>query len=242
MNHRPSIVWVSLAFLASPALAAVPAIQSVAISNPYTPANSMMFAVRVRVRAAGNRADHDARVGFAPSGTDCASGTWTMGPVQRFATTTTRTWTLYHFQPGTTYDYKVQVGSGSSARTRCGALGTPDLPANLAALNLQYAKGADDRPYVLVDACDCGSGTGAGGSRGYLLAVDTETEAIVWYLDAGSRSTLGGNRNKGWRYQDGFFLTIMDKRWLYQWSWDGTVMAASDLAPARARADSRAAR
>ena len=231
MNRRPFIVWVLLAFLASPARAAVPAIQSVAVSNPFTPTNTMMYDVRVRVRAAANDADHDARVGFAPSGTDCTSGTWTMGPTQRFATTNILTWTLYHFQPGTTYDYKVQVGSGSTARTRCGALGTPDLPPNLAALNLQFAKHAYDSPYVLVDAFDCGSGTGGSGSRGYLLAVDTETETIVWYLDVVSRSTLGGRRNKGWRLQDDFFLTIMDKRWLYQWGWDGTVMAARDLAP-----------
>jgi hypothetical protein len=190
-----------------------------------------MFDVRVRVRAAANDTDHDARVGFAPSGTDCATGTWTMGREQRFATTNVLTWTLYHFEPGAAYDYKVQVGSGSTARTRCGSLGTPQLPANLTALNLQFAKHAYDSRYVVFDTFDCGTGTGSTAARSHLLAVDTETESIVWYLDVQSRSTLGGRRNKGWRYQDDFFLTIMDKRWLYQWGWDGTVMAASDLAP-----------
>jgi hypothetical protein len=232
MNRgRPLIAWVSLAFVPSPALAAVPAIQNVAISNPHAPANTMMFEVRVRVRAAANDADHDARVGFAPSGTSCATGAWKMGREQRFATTNVLTWTLYNFQPGVAYDYKVQVGSGSTARTQCGALGTPQLPVNLAALNLQFAKRAPDTPYVLFDTFDCGSGTGATASRSHLLAVDTDSESIVWYLDVQSRSALGGRRNKGWRYQDGFFLTIMDKRWLYQWAWDGTVMAARDLAP-----------
>ena len=48
---------------------------------------------------------------------------------------------------------------------------------------------------MLFDTFDCGTGTGSGAARSHLLAVDTETESIVWYLDVGSRSSLGGRRN-----------------------------------------------
>ncbi len=230
---RPTLVVLAVtAFVTSPAHAAVPAIQSVAISNPYVPANTMMVEVRVRVRNHAADADHLASVGFATRGTDCTTGTWTMAPQQQFATTNSRSWMLYNFQPGGAYDYKVQVGSGSTARTQCGALPTPRLPTNLAALDLQYAKRSYDTRYVLFDTFDCGSGTGTGAARSYLLAVDTDNESIVWYLDVAARSTIGGKRNKGWRYQGEHFLAIMDKRWLYQWRWDGTVVASNDLAPA----------
>ena len=176
------------AFLSSSsALAAVPMISSVTVSNPYTPANTMMYQVIVRVSNHAADADHIATVGFAPDGTDCATGTWTTAPAQQFATTNSKTWILYDFQPGTRYDYKVQVGSGASARTRCGNLGVPRLPASLAAVNLQFDKGAFDTKYVLLDTDDCGTT-----ARAYLVAVDTDTENIVWYLDVAARSTLGG--------------------------------------------------
>jgi hypothetical protein len=218
--------------------AAVPMIDSVAIANPHSPANTMMYQVTVQVRDYAPDADHTASVGFAPRGTACATGTWNIGLEQQFDTTNTRSWILYNFQPGTRYDYKVQVGSGSTARTRCGALGTPRLPTNLAALNPQFSKGAYETKYVLVDTVDCGSSTTGTASRSYLIGLDTDTENIVWYLDVAAMSSLGGKVSKGWRYhppsasEPARILEVVDKRYLYAWNFDGTSIAAVDLAPA----------
>jgi hypothetical protein len=243
---RIALACAFAAFLPSAASATVPSIQSVAVSNPYTPANTMMFQVTVRVRNHAADADHIASVGFAPRGTVCTTGTWKMGNEQQFATTNSKSWMLYDFQPGSRYDYKVQVGSGSTAKTQCGALGTPRLPTNLGALNLQFAKRAYDTKYVVFDTDDCGTGTGTSAPRSYLVAVDTDTEQVVWYLDVAARGTLGGTTPKGWRYQEGEgselgrFFGVIDKRYLYEWSWDGSVIAAADFAPAGECDDSNA--
>jgi hypothetical protein len=222
--------WLAAVLASDPAAAAVPPIQSVRVAHPYVPANTMMFQVTVRVRDHAADADHVATVGFAPSGTDCATGTWRTAPAQQFDTVNARTWILYDFLPGAAYDYKVQVGSGATARTQCGALGSPRLPANLQALNFQYAKGSYDTRYVVLDVEDCGTGTGRSAAREYLVAVDTDAETVVWYLDVASRSSLGGVENKGWRLQSDRFLVVMDKRYLYEWAWDGTILSAKDLA------------
>jgi hypothetical protein len=202
-----------------------PTIEDVSVANPYAPANTMMYAVTVTVSSRGADDAHDAMVGFAPRGTDCETGSWKMGAVQRFETEDTLTWILYNFEPGSSYDYKVQLGS----TVQCGELGTPALPESLAALDLAFTKGDFQTKYLLFDTDDCSSSSQMGGER-YLLALEPATENIVWYLDVGARSTLGGVELTGWRYQSDRFLATVDKRYFYEWAWDGSVITAQDVA------------
>jgi hypothetical protein len=113
--------------------------------------------------------------------------------------------------------------------TECGVLGTAQLPAELAALHFDYSKGDYATRYVLMDTDDCGDSKTV---RRHLLALDPETESIVWYLDVAARSTIGGTNLNGWRFQPGAtdrFMGRVDKRYLYEWAWDGSVIAAKDL-------------
>jgi hypothetical protein len=198
-----------------------PGVIDVVVSNPHTPANTMMYAVTVTVSSLGV----DAKVGFAQRGTDCETGAWKMGPTQRFETEDTLTWVLYNFVPGQPYDYRVEVGS----EVECGELGTPTLPASLAALDLRYAKGEYETEYLLFDTDDCSATEDTGGHR-YLIAVDPATESIVWYLEVAAHTTIGGLDLSGWRYQSGRILATVDKRYLYEWAWDGSVISAKDVA------------
>lgn len=236
LTVRLLALWLLVLAFPGRSLAIIPTITSVTPTNPYSPANTMMYAVTVVVSGAFNDADHDAKVGFAVAGTNCAAGAWNFSHVERFRTSATNTWTLYNFQPGVAYDYKVEVGYGSP-NTQCGSLGTPSLPTNLANLNLTYAgAGGFSTPYVVLDTDDCDSG---GGPRRYLIAIDTSTDAIVWYLDVQARSTLGGSNLTGWRYQPGnfppdtnVFLATVNRRYLYEWGWDGHVHNSKDYTSA----------
>ncbi len=212
-----------------------PTVEDISVSNPYVPANTMMYAVTVTASGHGPDSGHDATVGHAPRGTDCTDGEWNMGPVKRFETEDTLTWILYNFQPRESYDYKVQLGSGDTAEIRCGQLGTPAPPATLSALKLNYTKGQYRTKYVVLDTDDCVEQVDLGGQR-YLIAIDADSENIVWYLDVAARSTLGGSDLSGWRYQPasssypGRFLATVDKRYFYEWAWDGTVVVEKDVA------------
>jgi hypothetical protein len=205
--------------------AVIPTIDDVSIANPYDPANTMMFAVTVTVSNRGKDAAHDATVGFAPHGTDCESGVWNWGPSQRFDTKDALTWILYNFEPGEPYDYKVQLGT----ETKCGELGTPALPPTLAAIGLTFTKGDYQTKYVVFDTDDCSSTDKASAAQRYLIAVDPATEHIVWYLDVAANSSLGGDELTGWRYQSDRFLATVDKRYFYEWAWDGSVISAKDV-------------
>jgi hypothetical protein len=205
--------------------AAPPTIDDVSVAHPYTPANTMMYAVTITASSRGADTAHDAMVGYAPSGTDCETGSWKMGQVQRFETEDSLTWILYNFEPGTSYDYKVQLGS----EIQCGELGTPAIPTGLAALDLMFTKGDFQTKYLLFDTDGCSS-TAEGDAERYLIAIDPATESIVWYLDVTSRSTLGGVDLTGWRYQSDRILATIDKRYLYEWAWDGSVISAQDVA------------
>jgi hypothetical protein len=232
--HRSHLAAMALCSAACTSPGAAPAggndserIEDVSIAAPYSPANTMMFEVAVTLSDHADDDDHDVSVGFAPHGTDCETGDWKMGKVQRFADTDTLSWILYNFQPGETYDYKVARG----ADVECGALGTPELPAALAALQFTYDKGDHATRYVLMDTDDCG---GTDESRRYVIALDPETENIVWYLDVAARSTAGGSNLNGWRFQPGEtdrILGQVDKRYLYEWGWDGSVLSVMDVGP-----------
>lgn len=240
----------ALFLLSTPAFAVVPNISMARVGTPRFGgvANTMMYTVAVTVSGAANDTQHDAQVGFidADSYTTCNGTTgWKYGRTQRFDTTTSRTWTLYNFVPGESYYYRVQVGAPvGMKKTRCGMLTTtavpnPTLPTNLSYLNLQYDKSGatSDTDYVLFETDDCG-GTSMSSATAtyYLVAVDPREEAIVWYMDISA--ITGGDNGTGFRYQaavsgvDDRILMTVDKRWLYEFRFDGTMIASHDFASA----------
>ena len=232
-----------LFLLSTPAFAIVPNISTTRVANPRFGgvANTMMYTVAVTVSGAANDTMHDAQVGFinAADYTTCAGTTgWKYSRTQRFDTTTSRTWTLYNFVPGESYYYRVQVGAPTGMKkTRCAALTTtaaptPTLPTNLSYLNLQFDKSGSsyDTDYVLFETDDCGSTA----ATYYLVAVDPRAEAIVWYMDI--NAITGGESGTGFRYQaaasavDDRILMTIDKRWLYEFRFDGTIVSSKDFA------------
>jgi hypothetical protein len=238
-----------LALAADLALAAVPRIVgSPVIDNPSFNgvANTMMYTVTVAVDGTAADRAHDAKVGFVSDDdyTTCTGTTaWKWSHSQRFDTTDTRSWTLYNFLPGTSYRYKVTIGTGGSARSRCGALttttaSTPTVPANLAALNLVYDWGGASHPadtrYVLVETEDCGT-SGSSPTRQYVVVLDPVNEAIVWYLDIAAASNVRGGTSTGYRYQPGTtdtsgrIVMTVDRRYVFEWAFDGTVINSHDF-------------
>jgi hypothetical protein len=208
-------------------------------------ANTMMYTVTVTVDGYAADADHAAVVGFTDSYTTCTGSTWKWSQPKFFDTTDTRTWTLYNFEPGQTYYYRVRVGppTGGTNRNVCGELTTtaaptPTLPTNLANLNLQYDKaGPTNRfrtRYVMMETDDCGAT--AMSTRDYLIVVDPLREEIVWYLDLRAMTNIAGAAATGWRYQPGTTLTsgrilmTVNRRYLYEWSFDGTQVNYGDFA------------
>ena len=209
--------------------------------------NTMMYDVQVTVDGTGADADHLARVGFVPTSdyTTCsdASVEWKWASSQTFDTTAVRTWSLYNFVPGTAYTYKIEVGDPSgTTRVRCGnlrtaATPTPELPTYLGRLNLQYAKSgaAYDTKYVVFETDDCGRGE-PGGASYYIVAVDVDAETIVWYLDVGAMTGLGGvgsafHYHQGATPQDDSVLLNVSKTHMYEWAFDGTEVHSRDFAP-----------
>ncbi len=253
---RPWVVALALvlSFFSSDARAAVPRIVGAPlVENPTFDGavNTMMYTVTVTVDGVGADPGHVALVGYASDEdfTTCSATTaWKWAASQRFDTSTTRTWTLYNFLPGTTYRYKVVVGAGPMARTRCGILQTaaaptPTLPTSLTNLNLTYAHGGATHPsdtrYVLLETDDCGgSGTSFAGARDYLVVVDPQAEAIVWYLDVGAASGMRGAAGTGFRYQpgptatSGRILMSIARRYLFVWNFDGTAAGFHDFGAA----------
>jgi hypothetical protein len=254
--RRCSSGWMLAAGLLAiplPAGAATPLIVGrPTIQNPVFGgiANTMMYDVTVTVDSIAADPGHVGMVGFVSEDdyTTCAGTTaWKWSAPQTFDTTDARTFRLYNFVPGTTYYYRAQVGDPSRlVRARCGMLRTtaaptPTLPTNLGYLNLQYAKtGAGDpfsTRYAMLATEDCGATpTSATGDRYYLAAVDLEAEAIVWYLDVAAMAGTDGGTGRGFRYQPGAtpsedrILATVDKRYLFEWRFDGTETNAHDFA------------
>ena len=221
------LLWAAVACTRSPGdeTGSVPSAIDVSVWHPYEPPNTMMFAVEVTPPG-----DAEVTVGFARAGTDCEDGVWTWGRVQRSASP--MSWNLYNFQPDEAYDYKVEV-RGVDTQIQCGELGTPRLPAALAALNLTYAKRDYATRYVLLDITDCSPSGTLEDTRAYVAALDPDTEQIVWYLDVAANGTLGGAELTGWRYQaaPSRIMGTVDKRYFYEWAFDGTAVRAVDFAP-----------
>jgi hypothetical protein len=246
----PAIGFVAVAIL-SPLAVAAPGVTPTVVSgypivaNPEfgrTP-NTMMYTVTVRVSDTYDDEAHTAVVGFtdiAPRRAGaCSSGPFQFSQPQVF-NTDTRTWTLYNFQPGTPYYYKVRIGAPGSYRVYCGELATaetpvPTIPDDLDALDIQVtrAPGATvHTKYVLMDTDDCGGRR----ALGYLLVVDTSTGEIVWYLDvdAAASDIAGSARLSGWRYQPGPTATsgrihaIIGKKRVAEFGFDGAQISAYD--------------
>jgi hypothetical protein len=243
-----SLFAVAPALLSADARAVVPRIVGDPIvDNPSFDGvvNTMMYTVTVTVDGTGSDADHTAMVGFASEADygGCNATPWRWSQPKTFDTTDTRTWTLYNFIPGTTYYYRVRIGSGATARSRCGvletvAVPTPTLPAALGYLNIRYAKAGPTNPfdtkYVLVESDDCGGG-GGGGATNYLIVIDAVNEAIVWYLDVAAAAGLAAGSGSGFRYYRGAtgtfdsILMHVSHRYLYEWGFDGTTRNSHDL-------------
>jgi hypothetical protein len=250
MRPIASACALAIALASSPASAATPRIVGTpVVRNPSWNgvANTMMYDVQVTVSGTGSDAGHGAVVGYvaADDYTTCADATvpWKWSHEETFDSSATQTWRLYNFVPGTAYRYKVLIGGESGTpRARCGALRTtaaptPTLPENLAALDLQYEKsGAFDTKYVLFETDDCGEGT-AEGVGYYFVAVDPNAEAIVWYLDVAALSGVADPLGSGFSYEagatpgEGRVLLTVDKRYLYEWAFDGTENRSWDFAP-----------
>jgi hypothetical protein len=240
--------WFSLATLlvtleanaATPRIVGRPTVEQPTIARIR---NTLMYDVTVTVDGTAADADHAAAVGYVPDAdfTSCtdASVPWKWARSQTFDVTDTRTWTLYNFVPGTAYRYTVMVGDPSgTVRVRCGTLPTPVLPTNLANLNLEFTKsGAPyDAKYLVLETNDCGAG-GSGGAKYYLVAVDIENEAIVWYLDVAAMTGRTAATGSGLRYQQGptpdddRVVTTVGQTYLYEWGFDGTEKNFWDFAP-----------
>ncbi len=213
-------------------------------------ANTMMYTVTVTVDRTAADADHVATVGFASEDdfTSCTGTPWKDARSQTFDITAKRSWTLYNFVPGTTYYYRVRIGSGRSPLSRCGILQTPaaptpTLPTNLSYLNLNFERGGaahpSDTKYVLLETDDCGgSGTMIAGARDYIVVIDPENETIVWYLDIAAAAKLRGGSGTGLRYQpgptasSGRILLSVSRRYLFEWAFDGTTVHSYDFGAA----------
>jgi hypothetical protein len=240
-SARAWMAAIASGFLSSSALAAVPRIVDTAVESPSINGvtNTMLYDVTVTVDGVGSDTGHSAVVGYVSDDdySTCGGTTaWKWSHRERFNTTDTRTWTLYNFQPGTTYHYKVTVGVGANARSRCGILETPEaptptVPTNLGYLNFQFDKAGPAHPfhtrYMMVETDDCG--TGLGGARDYLVVLDTETEAIVWYLDIAAGVDRENAVAGGYRYQpgptatSGRILMNVARSTLIEWGFDARV-------------------
>jgi hypothetical protein len=208
-------------------------------------ANTMMYTVTATVDGTGSDADHTAVVGFVPEAdyAGCGGTAWKWSRAQTFDSAPTRTWTLYNFLPGTKYYYRVRVGTGATARSRCGVLETtaaptPTLPEELGYLDVRFTKSgaAFDTKYVLVESDDCGASGGSfAGATNYLVVVDAVNEAIVWYLDVPATAGLAGGSGSGFRYHRGAsptsatILMTVSHRYVFEWGFDGATLHSYDF-------------
>ena len=232
------------AFAAGPE---APTVLDVALSQPtfHGEPNTLMVRAIVRVDDVANDAFHDATVGYARSSdyVACdASTPWTYSAdVQRFDGDDERTWTLYNFVPSVQYRYVVRTGTSGTYRYTCGRLPRVSLPPSLAALNFQYEAAGASHPietrYVLLNLDDCGEGTSSGAHEN-IFVLDTENQSIVWYFDLDAMTGLSDATVTGWRYQPATgsepdrILAIIDRRYLYEWSFDGALRRSHDFAAA----------
>jgi hypothetical protein len=225
----------------------VPTVLALDIANPVFNGepNTMMFTLTARVDDTLNNALHDATVGYVPSSEYVACDRTTdwkySSDVQRFtAEHETLTWTLYNFVPGTAYHYVVRTGYGGNYRYSCGALPTPTLPTAVGALNFQYETAGPLHPfytrYVLLNMDDCGaSGGSSAGSHAQFVVLDPNEQSVVWYLDMAHMTGLEDPTVTGWRYQRATMdtparlLVLIDKRYLYDWTFDGTLRGFYDF-------------
>jgi hypothetical protein len=142
--------------------------------------------------------------------------------------------------PDTKYHYVVRTGYGGNYKYSCGALPAPTLPTAVAALNFQYEAAGPAHPYltryVLLNMDDCGaSGSTSVGSHAQFIVLDTEAQTAVWSLDVSHMTGLEDPTVTGWRYQRATMetparlLVLVDKRYLYDWTFDGGLRGFRDF-------------
>jgi hypothetical protein len=199
--------------------------------------NTLMIQAIVTVDDFADDAFHDATVGYARSSdyVSCdASTPWTYSAdIQRFDDDDERTWTLYNFVPNAQYRYVVRTGTTGTYEYTCGRVPRVTLPDALAALNFQYESAGASHPsearYVLMNLDDCGGAAN-------LFVLDTQNESIVWYLDVDAMTGNPDATVTGWRYQPATasepdrILAIIDRRYLYEWGFDGSLRRYLDFA------------
>ena len=224
---------------------AAPTVLDVALRRPtfHGVPNTLMVEATVTVDDTADDDLHDATVGYAPASDFVAcddTTAWKYSTdVQRFDDDDTRTWTLYNFVPGTAYRYVVRTGNAADYQYSCGRLPRPTLPAPLAALDLQYDTAGALHPfetrYVVLNSDDCG--VSPRGAHANLFVVDPVSQSIVWYLDMAAMTGLRDADLTGWRYQPATdsaperILAIIDRRYVYEWGFDGALENFRDLAP-----------
>jgi len=224
----------------------VPTVVGVTVGHPLFDGepNTMMFSLTVQVDDTLNNALHDAVVGYVPTADYLACNRTTpwkySSDVLRFDYESTRTFSLYNFVPDTAYTYVVRTGYGGNYKYSCGALPTPTLPTAVGALNFQYETAGPTHPvetrYVLLNMDDCGaSGASSTGSHAQFMVLDTEAQTAVWYLDVAQMTGLDDPTVTGWRYQRATMdtparlLVLIDKRYLYDWTFDGGLRGYHDF-------------
>jgi hypothetical protein len=244
--HARWCLPLALSLVSPAAFSATPRVIDVALSHPsfHGIENTLMVQAVVTVDDVADDALHDATVGYArvPDYVACDDTTaWTYSTdVQRFGDADTRTWTLYNFVPNTLYRYVVRTGSAGGYQYSCGRLPHVSLPGALDALHFDYATAGASHPfatrYVLVDLDDCGESTPSG-VHANLFVLDTLNESIVWYLDVSAMTGIPDAQVTGWRYQPATdsdparILAIIDRRYIDEWAFDGTLRRSHDFAP-----------
>jgi hypothetical protein len=221
-------------------------VSGVTVTNPvfHGEPNLMMYTVTATADDTFDDERHDAAVGFTTTAPParyphaCPSGaTYAWSPTKRFSRSDTLSWTLYNFQPGTNYYYAIRTGSPGYYEYTCGALWTADAPTpklpdaldELAgALTLEKSSGSNTK-YVMFDTDDCDE-------HNHIVALDTTTGRIVWYLDLPAVTGIVDVKVGGWRYQprgtnkrttDRIVAALSvdsHRSYLYEMELDGTVL------------------
>jgi len=249
-------VSATLALVSPEAIAAThrpdytPRVVDVSVTNPtfHGVANLMMYKVTATVDDVFDNARHEAMVGFTTTAPPvghpraCPTGaTYSWSNAQTYAGSDTLSWTLYNFQPGTSYYYAIRTGSPGYYQYRCGALSTaaaptPTPPPALAELALVIDNSSDSysTKYVLFDTDDCEL-------HNHLVALDAETRRIVWYLDIPAVTGIENAKVGGWRYQargsshltsDRIVATLSvdaARNYLFELELDGTVLQSKNF-------------
>ena len=127
--------------------------------------------------------------------------------------------TLYNFEPGFDYDYRVEVGGPGIPAF--GDLGVATLPVGLAFLDLTVS-GVGSTNYVLFDTDGCDE-------EKYVVVYDLDGGFVSWYQSIADETF--GDDLTGFSYSPGrdTIYAIVDKAGVYEWDWGGAVLHSRDM-------------